>query len=206
MTHPQPIRPTAAPKGPLARGSLFYATGQAPGAALCRFLLTDHDTNSFQSCRRPGAGGGRDGRACRISRPSHPPGGAVSAGAGDRYLRPRAGREAGHGAQAADRGGEPRRRGQQYRHGAGRARDAGRLHAGDRGLGRGGEPDAVQDHQLQPDQGFRAFSRSGFLPRLEITRSTLRVCRYGTRLALVTGTSSSFTPSCLAISAAVSMS
>ena len=39
------------------------------------------------------------------------------------------------------------------------------------------------------------FSRSAFLPSVEITRSALRVCSAGMRLALVTGTSSTATPS-----------
>ncbi len=50
------------------------------------------------------------------------------------------------------------------------------------------------------------FSRSGFLPRLEITRSTLPVVRNGMRLVLLTGVSSSLTLSWSASSLAVSMS
>ena len=50
------------------------------------------------------------------------------------------------------------------------------------------------------------FSRSGFLPSVEMTRSALCVCRYGMRLALVTGTSSTATPSRAAISLAMSTS
>ncbi|MNV33228.1 hypothetical protein D3C71_1245890 [compost metagenome] len=50
------------------------------------------------------------------------------------------------------------------------------------------------------------FSRSGFLPRLEITRSTLPVVRNGMRLVLLTGVSSSLTLSWSASSFAVSIS
>ena len=50
------------------------------------------------------------------------------------------------------------------------------------------------------------FSRSAFLPSVEITRSAFFVCRYAMRLALLTGTSSAFTPSLAAMRFAVSMS
>ena len=50
------------------------------------------------------------------------------------------------------------------------------------------------------------LARSAFLPRLEMTTSTLPVVRNGIRLVLVTGTSSALTPSSLATRLAMSMS